>query len=226
MDIQAYFAEIRKIRLLQPDEERTLWTEYKIFQNEDARQSLIIHYQPLVVKALSTWQLPTPWLLDTLQEGMIGLMEAVELYDPNRGVAFGLYGLHRIRGRMIDFMKKEGRNPTFSVDAPWGEEGTWIDQLASSELPVAEYAENRWLSEEVQMLMRRLPEKEQAVLSGVYIQERSAKQLAEELQISLGYVYRLQERGVQRIRGMVSRWISEWNGKEKKRGSKKAKSRQ
>ena len=226
MNIQAYFAEIQKIRLLQLDEERALWNEYKNYQNEDARQSLIIHYQPLVVKALSTWQLPTPWLLDTLQEGMIGLMEAVELYDPSRGVAFSLYGLHRIRGRMVDFMKKEGRNPTFSVDSPWGEGGTWADQLASSETPVAESAENRWLSEVVQSLMLRLPEKEQAVLSGVYIQERSAKQLADELQVSLGYVYRLQERGVRRIRGMVARWIGEWNGKEEKKSRKTAKKRQ
>ena len=74
--------------------------------------------------------------------------------------------------------------------------------------------------------MLRLPEKEQAVLSGVYIQERSAKQLADELQVSLGYVYRLQKRGVRRIRGMVARWIGEWNGKEEKKSRKTAKKRQ
>ena len=38
MNIQAYFAEIQKIRLLQLDEERALWNEYKNYQNEDARQ--------------------------------------------------------------------------------------------------------------------------------------------------------------------------------------------
>jgi len=215
MNIWEYFREIRKIQFLTPEEEKGLWHSYKSLGDEAAREKLIIHYQPLVVSILLSWRLPEGWLLDTLQEGMIGLLESVEGFEPERGIAFSLYSMHRIRGQMVDFLRKEGRMPLCLMDEPKEEGASWRDQLVDPGQPVAEIAESHWLSAEVNQLMERLPEKEQKVLQGVYLEDLSHQQVANRLEVSLGYVYRLQDQGVRRIRGMLSRWIADWNGKKK-----------
>lgn len=59
--------------------------------------------------------------------------------------------------------------------------------------------------------MDRLPLKEQQVLQGMYLEDRPAQAVADAIDVSLGYVYRLQKQGVRRIRGMLSRFIHEFN---------------
>ena len=65
------------------------------------------------------------------------------------------------------------------------------------------------LLEKVGHVLKRLPEKEQAVVEGVYLNDVEQKHLAKSLDISLPYVYRLQKRGIRRVRGMLSRFIHE-----------------
>ena len=45
--------------------------------------------------------------MDLIQEGTVGLIEAVERYDPDKNVAFSLYAVHRIRGRILNYLNKE-----------------------------------------------------------------------------------------------------------------------
>ena len=65
------------------------------------------------------------------------------------------------------------------------------------------------LLEKVGHVLKRLPEKEQAVVEGVYLNDVEQKHLAKSLDVSLPYVYRLQKRGIRRVRGMLSRFIHE-----------------
>lgn len=51
--------------------------------------------------------------MDLVQEGIIGLIEAVEKFDHERGVAFSLYAIHRIRGRMLNFMGKKPKGTLY-----------------------------------------------------------------------------------------------------------------
>lgn len=44
-------------------------------------------------------------------------------------------------------------------------------------------------------------------MEGVYLKDQQQKSLAEDLSVSLPYVYRLQKRGIRRVRGMLSRFI-------------------
>ena len=59
--------------------------------------------------------------------------------------------------------------------------------------------------------MERLPTNEQAVLSGVFLEEREAKQLAESLDMSISHIYRLQKQGIRRVRGMLSQFMKNWS---------------
>ena len=56
MRLQEYLAEITNIKLLEPAEESSLWTGFKLQNDMECRRRLIEQYQPLVVKALASWR--------------------------------------------------------------------------------------------------------------------------------------------------------------------------
>ena len=116
-----------------PEEERALWRAYKEEDDESARRHIIEAYQPLVFREVMPYR-TMPVVMDAVQEGTIGLIEAVERYDPTRGVAFSLYAVHRVRGRILDFLRREG-----SVDLPCLEAETEAQETAK-ELLVDERA--------------------------------------------------------------------------------------
>lgn len=205
--LEDYLQELQKITLLQPDEEAALWQAYKEGGDAGARSRLIEQYQPLVFKEAMRWNIHTDLLLDALQEGTLGLMEAVERYDHSRGVAFPLFAVHRIRGAILDYLKREGAVSAMSLDAPDEQGLTLQDTLCDDSQDPAEAASRQFLLEKVSGVLQRLPEKEQAVVEGVYLKDVEQKHLAKALDISLPYVYRLQKRGIRRVRGMLSRFI-------------------
>lgn len=205
--LEDYLQELQKITLLQPDEEAALWQAYKEGGDAGARSRLIEQYQPLVFKEAMRWNIHTDLLLDALQEGTLGLMEAVERYDHSRGVAFPLFAVHRIRGAILDYLKREGAVSAMFLDAPDEQGLTLQDTLCDDSQDPAEAASRQFLLEKVSGVLQRLPEKEQAVVEGVYLKDVEQKHLAKALDISLPYVYRLQKRGIRRVRGMLSRFI-------------------
>jgi len=78
MILSQYLAELKHIRLLTAEEEATLWRGYKDGGDLSCRRRLIESYQPLVFKTAMRWQLPETTMLDIIQEGTVGLIEAVE----------------------------------------------------------------------------------------------------------------------------------------------------
>lgn len=85
-----YLREVGQIALLTPEEERTL--AYRIQQGDDeARELMIKANLRLVVKIAKDYEgLGLP-LLDLINEGNMGLMKAVERFDPNRGTKVSTY---------------------------------------------------------------------------------------------------------------------------------------
>ena len=211
MRLQDYLTEVTKIKLLDPAEERTLWERYKQRQDLDSRRHLIEHYQPLVVKALARWRGNDAIMMDLVQEGTVGLIEAVENFDPERGVAFSLYAIHRIRGRMLNYLEKEAKTAQLSIDSVWeSEEGLiFADTVADGSVSVADTAERNFLVNQLRLAMGRLPNKERLALNGVFIEEQEPRHVASTLQISSSHLYRLQKQGIRRVRGMLSRLMAE-----------------
>lgn len=48
---------------------------------------------------------------DLVQDGLIGLMEAVRLYDPSQGASFETYAAIRVRGAMLDALRRNDWSP-------------------------------------------------------------------------------------------------------------------
>jgi RNA polymerase sporulation-specific sigma factor len=209
---EQYLQELKKVRLLTPEEEQILWRGWKDDGDLDCRRRLIEHYQPLVFKVAAHWRANDPAIMDIIQEGTIGLIEAVESFDYNRGVAFSLFAVHRIRGRILTYMEREGKLKWDSIDSPAGNQeqaGTVADQLVDAGADVSRQAEQNFLMDQIKKAMNRLPVKEQLAVSGAFLEEREPKQLAESLDVSVSHLYRLQKQGIRRMRGMLSKLMQE-----------------
>lgn len=210
MQFEQYMKELSRVKLLEPEREAALWRRYKEDGDEQARYLLIESYQPLVFKqALPYRSLQN--IMDVVQEGTIGLIEAVERYEPQRGVAFSLFAVHRIRGRMLHFLQKEGRSDVACMEAHPSDGGmTLKEKLMDMSPSVTEQAESHELTARLHQAMARLPERERAVLEGMYINSEEAGKVAEGLQVSTSHIYRLQKSGIRRVRGMLSRFMQYW----------------
>lgn len=205
-----YVEELQRVKPLARMEEAHLWQRYKADGDENARRQLIEAYQPLVFKQALPYR-SMQNIMDVVQEGIIGLIEAVERYDPERGVAFSLFAIHRIRGRMLDFLQKEGASDSPCMDAVLDEGGsTYKENLMDTSPTVAEQAESHELVGRLRRAMERLPAREKAVLENVYLASRDVQTVAEDMELSPGHVYRLQKTGIRRIRGMLARFMQNW----------------
>lgn len=202
--LNQYLKELKKIDMLSREAESELWIGYKENGNLSYRSEIIEHYQPLVFKATTNWRLNETIIMDIIQEGTVGLIEAVENFDHQRGVAFSLYAMHRIRGRMLNYMEREGKLSVFN-------DNTLGDLVVDDSAEVSSLAERNYLVEQVKNAMERLPVNEQAVLSGVFLEDREPKQLAESLDVSISHIYRLQKQGIRRVRGMLSKFMKNWS---------------
>lgn len=134
-----------------------MWREYKRTEDEGLRNVLIEKYLPLVryiaERALS--KLPQNINLEDLQSaGVFGLMDAVQGYDPERGVKFETYCSTRIRGAMLDELRSLDwvprivRSKANKIDKSWkalevqyGRAPSDVEMAAHMELSETEYQE-------------------------------------------------------------------------------------
>lgn len=211
MILSQYLSELNKIRTLTQAEEAALWQGFKEGGDLGCRSQLIESYQPLVFKTAMRWRLPETVMLDVIQEGTVGLIEAVENYDHTRGVAFSLFAVHRIRGRIINHLSSQD-DSLLRIDSPLGDhtQATIADLLVDGQLEVAAQAEQNFLVEQLKTAMDRLPAKEQQVLSGVYLNDCEPKDIAAAMEVSVSHIYRLQKQGIRRLRGMMSKLMGHW----------------
>ena len=107
--LQRYLSEIRRYPLLSRDEEHKLAVRYKEEDDLDAAYRLVTGNLRLVVMVAREYQRAFRNLLDLVQEGNIGLMEAVKNFDPYRGVRFPSYAVWWIRAYIIRFIMNNWR---------------------------------------------------------------------------------------------------------------------
>ena len=207
--LQKYLTELKKIKMLSPEEERELWIREEE-GDEAAHQKLTSSYQPLVFKTAVQFHMPEEITLELIQEGMVGLLEAVESYDYTKGVAFRLYAVHRIRGRMCDFMNREFSRDELSLDRETAEGWSLAEFIPGLQLLPEEVVERHAVSDRVSQAIDRLPQKEKQVLQGIFLENKTPSVLAADIKVTPGHIYRLEKQGVRRIRGMLSRFMRDF----------------
>ncbi|MEN6413165.1 MAG: FliA/WhiG family RNA polymerase sigma factor [Veillonellales bacterium] len=103
-------------KILSQNEEITkAWLEYQQNQNSSVRDKLIENYLSLVKLVAGRLAIGLPQHVDKddlISNGFFGLLEAIERYDPNRGIKFETYAVVRIRGAMLDAIRAQDWVPT------------------------------------------------------------------------------------------------------------------
>jgi RNA polymerase sigma factor FliA len=193
---------------------------------------------------------------DLLQAGMIGLLEAAGNFDPTRGASFDTFAGIRIRGAMLDEVRKldwtprsvhqkhrqvseamqaieadEGRPATgseiaerlglsldeyfriladtagcrlFSLDDPVDDEGLAREVPADAEeAPDAELAKSQF-RQQLALAIKRLPEREQLVLSLYYERELNLKEIGLVLEVTESRICQIHSQALIRLRSLMS----------------------
>ncbi len=87
---------------------QTLWLDYRRSKDKGIRDRLILTYAPVVKYVAGRLGSGLPAHVeeeDLVSYGLLGLMAAIERYDPNRDVKFETYAIARIKGAIIDELR-------------------------------------------------------------------------------------------------------------------------
>ncbi len=108
--LQRYLSEISRYNLLTREEEVSLGKQVQEHNDQDAAYRLVTSNLRLVVKiALEFQRLWMQNLLDLIQEGNIGLMQAVKKFDPYKNVKFSYYASFWIKAYILKFIMDNWR---------------------------------------------------------------------------------------------------------------------
>lgn len=87
---------------------KEVWATYKSAPTPELRNELMEHYLPLVHKCAQRLHQKLPAVVqvdDLVSAGVLGLMDAIEAFEPNRSVKFATFSALRIRGAILDELR-------------------------------------------------------------------------------------------------------------------------
>lgn len=113
--LHIYYRDIKKYQPLSKGQEQQLTRQIKQ-GDEEARKTLIEHNVRLVVKIAQEYYYPKVELLDLIQEGNIGLIEAVDRFDPDLGYQFSTFAVWWIRKMILLYLNRD--EDKVSLDLP------------------------------------------------------------------------------------------------------------
>ncbi len=85
-----------------------LWASYRTEPTVELRNRLVLQYSPLVKYVAGRLRARLPESVeyaDLVSDGIIGLMEAIDRFEPERGLTFQTFAVPRIRGAMVDALR-------------------------------------------------------------------------------------------------------------------------
>lgn len=129
--INIYYREIKKYQLLTKEQEQQLATLVKQ-GDEQARKTLIEHNLRLVTHIAQEYYHPSVELLDLIQEGNIGLIKAVDMFDPTQGNRLGTLARFWVEKYILRFLRDE------------------MDDYVSLNTPIVDAGERLLLSETIE----------------------------------------------------------------------------
>jgi RNA polymerase sigma-32 factor len=104
-----YIHEIRRFPPLTRDEELQLARRHRDHKDPEATTRLITAHLMLVVKLALMYRRAIRNVMDLIQEGNIGLLEALKRYDPEQGVRFPTYAAWWIKAYILKFLLDNAR---------------------------------------------------------------------------------------------------------------------
>ena len=150
------------------------------------KEKIVTEYLPLVRSVAAKYNKLGIPQEDLEQEGMIGLLEAANKYQDDKGAKFSTYATYWIKKYILAAVDKEKKHSLNSTDL---NEDMTKDKKLKAIKPVTNFE-----------LPSHMPEIEKMVLTLLFQEELTLKEIAEEIGISRERVRQLKEKGLRRMR--------------------------
>lgn len=99
-----YLAEVRRYPLMTAEEEKAVAVRFATTGDREAAERLVTSNLRLVIKIAFQYHRQWANVLDLIQEGNVGLVEALSRYDPSREIRFSSYAQYWIRAMILRFL--------------------------------------------------------------------------------------------------------------------------
>lgn len=150
---------------------------------------------------------------DLFSAGMVGLMAAARAYEPGRGAEFKTYAYHRIRGAILDELRRldflprsqrekaraRGTEPPAIVALPMDEDGQENMPCWDGERP----CEREDLGTALREQLRHLPERMRLVMTLYYEGGLRMRDIGDRLNLTESRVSQIHTNAVERLRRML-----------------------
>jgi RNA polymerase sigma factor for flagellar operon FliA len=179
-----------------------------------ARAALIERYLPLarsLARRVRMVGSPLSDSDDLASAAVLGLIDAVDRFEPGRGVPFEAYAALRIRGSIIDELRRvDERGRSADVDAtprPVSLDGLveeeWVQFLAASDEVDAKF-DHEDLCGRVQGALRTLPPRQREVLARYYGDSLTLREAGQRMGVSEARACQLHGRAIVNLRRALS----------------------
>ncbi|GAB4137034.1 MAG: FliA/WhiG family RNA polymerase sigma factor [Ignavibacteriales bacterium] len=198
-----------------------LWTEFKTHPTEELKKKIILNYTNLVHYVIHHSKFVNMNIFDDrdyFQFGIEGLHEAIERFDPEFGTKFETYAIQRIRGKIIDEIRKVQIKPRTDKDGDPlfqysnvslnqsvnQEEGSLLYEMIPAEVETpAEETEKIEIKTALIEALKKLHERDRLVVTLYYYEHLSYKEIAETLNISVSRVSQIHNRVINQLKTLL-----------------------
>ncbi len=191
----------------------------RLGQEEEARNVLIEHNLRLVAHITKKFDGTGEDNDDLISIGTIGLIKAINTFDPAKGTKLATYAARCIENEILMHLRtlKKSRGEVSLYDPigvdKEGNEITLIDVLGTEPDAVSELVENFFEQKHLLEKVAKLTKRERTVLELRYglfkVTRKTQREIARMLGISRSYVSRIEKRAIQKL-------LNEMNAEDKK----------
>lgn len=199
-------------RQLSPAAERAAFAALRTggAAGRDARDQLVRHNLRLVAHVCKKYYAATSNQDDLISIGTIGLIKAVNTFEPTKNIKLATYASRCIENEILMYLRKSSnRRQDASIDEPLntdndGNELLLMDVLTSDQPQVGEELERSAEHAALHRAVARLTPRERRIMElrfGLNREtEHTQKEVADQLGISQSYISRLEKRIIRRLR--------------------------
>lgn len=151
------------------------------------KDQILKDYYPLVKSIVNKYRnygIPGE---DLEQEGLIGLLEAAENFDKSRGTKFSTYATYWIKKKIIQALNQENKLSVSSSEI--------LEETVADQKPAVEDSLGKNIT-----LPKDFPDREKQVLTLLFQQQLTLKEIAAEMNLSREKVRQLKEKGLRRLK--------------------------
>lgn len=211
--ISSYFEEIKNMKPLSKREENKLWKRFHEKNDMTARETLInanLKFVPTVAKQFKGCGLP---FADIVEEGNIGLIRAIDRFDPKKDNKVISYAVWWIRKTIIEAIEKRGVLDAENIDDLIPVEGEVEKEsnelIAKVIIPnKQDFTVNKEQPVDAKQILEELfegiPERERFIVSDYFgldgVKPKTLEEIGEDLNLTKERVRQLNEKALKKMR--------------------------